>query len=172
MRKLRVCLDYGHGGTDPGAIYKARKEADDNLRLGKAVASSLRRKGIVVDETRVDGRYLSLAERVRLSNSKNYDYFISFHRNAFKPEIANGVEVYTYTTASWKAKALARRLQNALVKVGFRDRGVKAGKFYVLRRTKAPAILLEIGFIDNSKDNRIFDSKFKEIAESISREIY
>ena len=54
-------------------------------------------------------------------------------------------------------------MQRALVDVGFANRGVKAANFHVLRETKAPAVLIEIGFIDNSKDNKLFDSKFEKI---------
>jgi len=47
----KFCFDYGHGGSDPGAVYKGRKEADDVLSLGRAVAAELRRCGVIVDET-------------------------------------------------------------------------------------------------------------------------
>jgi N-acetylmuramoyl-L-alanine amidase len=47
----RLCFDYGHGGNDPGAVYKGRKEADDVLSLGRAVAAVLRRHGVIIDET-------------------------------------------------------------------------------------------------------------------------
>lgn len=49
---VRICIDIGHGGSDPGASYKGRKEKDDNLKLGLAVSKELRRHGILVDETR------------------------------------------------------------------------------------------------------------------------
>ena len=93
----RICFDYGHGGNDPGAVYKGRKEADDNLKLGLAVAKTLRSYGVIVDETRTTDKTMSLSERSSMENKKSYDYFISFHRNAVKPEQANA-ETFTYTT--------------------------------------------------------------------------
>ena len=167
----RICLDYGHGGSDPGAVYKGRKEKDDVLKVGLEVAKILRSYGVLVDETRTADKTVSLKERSDMENKKTYDYFISFHRNAFKPEQANGVETFTYINQTEKAKSLADRIQKELVKIGFKDRGVKKANFHVLRETKAPAVLVEIGFIDNSKDNQLFDSKFAEIAISISRVI-
>jgi len=164
----KLCFDYGHGGNDPGAVYKGRKEADDVLSLGRAVAAVLIRHGVIVDETRTSDVSLSLKARCDFENSGAYDYFISFHRNAFKPETAAGVETYTYLNPSAKSKEMAEKIQNALVGVGFADRGVKEANFHVLRETKAPAVLIEIGFIDNSQDNALFDAKRDEIVQAIA----
>lgn len=167
----KICLDYGHGGNDPGAVYKGRKEADDNLALGKAVAAELRRHGVEVDETRTADKTVSLGERSSFANSKGCDYFISFHRNAFKLEQAKGVETFVYTSPSTKSVQLAEKIQTALVGIGFTNRGVKRANFHVLRETNAPAVLVEVGFIDNSGDNRLFDSKRDEIIKALVKAI-
>lgn len=168
---IKICLDYGHGGKDPGAVYKGRKESGDNLALGKAVAAELRRHGIKVEETRTADKTVSLRERSDFANSKGCDYFISFHRNAFKPEQAKGVETYTYTSPKAKSVQLAKKIQEALVGVGFVNRGVKKANFHVLRETKDPAVLVEVGFLDNTGDNRLFDSKRDEIIKAIVKAI-
>lgn len=66
-----------------------------------------------------------------------------------------------------KSKPLTDKVQRALVNVGFRDRGVKEANFYVLKNTRAPALLLEVGFIDNSSDNQLFDTQFDTIVDAI-----
>lgn len=167
----RVCLDYGHGGIDSGAVYKGRYEKDDNLALGMAVAEELRRHGVAVDETRTKDKTVSLKERSDFERKNKYDYFISFHRNASKPEKAKGAETYVYIMGRNKSYELAEKIQKALADVGFLDRGVKTANFYVLRETKAPAVLVEVGFIDNSEDNKLFDSKRDEITKAISKAI-
>lgn len=167
----KVCLDYGHGGNDPGAVYKGRKESEDNLALGKAVAAELRRHGVVVDEIRTTDKTVSLGERSGFANSKGCDYFISFHRNAFQPEQAKGVETFVYTSPSTRSLQLAEKLQRALVGVGFTNRGVKKANFHVLRETTGPAVLVEVGFLDNSGDNRLFDSRRVEIITAITKAI-
>lgn len=166
-----LMFDYGHGGKDPGATYKGRKESDDVLRLGKAVAYFVRAAGIKVEETRTNDTYLALWERSQLEREKNYDYFISFHRNASRPEQGTGVEAFVYTSNNAKSKAMAAEIIKALVRLGFKDRGVKSATYHVLEQTYAPAILLEVGFIDNSKDNDLFDSKFEQIAAAIAQSI-
>lgn len=167
----KLCFDYGQGGIDPGATYKGRKESNDVLALGREVADELRRHGVTVDETRLSDLTISLKDRCDFANKGTYDYFIAFHRNANKPETASGVETYVCRNARAKTRQLAERLQKALVAVGFRDRGVKTSNFYVLRATKAPAVLLEIGFIDNTGDNHLFDSKRKEIIAAVAHSL-
>ncbi len=167
----RVCFDYGHGGRDPGACYKGRREAQEVLKLGVEVAKRVRAHGIIVDETRKANETVSLWQRCQVERQKTYDYFISFHRNAYKPEMASGAETYTYLKGGPKAQALASRIQAALVAVGYRNRGVKQADFYVLRQTKAPAVLVEIGFIDHSGDNCLFDHQRQAIIKGLTQAI-
>lgn len=167
----RLCFDYGHGGEDPGATYNGRKESNDVLSIGRAVAVEIRRHGVIVDEIRTSDATVSLNNRSNFENRNSYDYFISFHRNAFKPEQARGAETYTYLSARTRAKALAQKIQAGLVNVGFVNRGVKTANYHVLRETRCPAVLIEIGFIDNSLDNNIFDSKRNEIIREITKAI-
>ena len=168
---IKLCFDYGHGGSDSGACYKGRKESNDVLSLGRAVAKEVRRHGIIVDETRTSDVTVSLNERSNFENRSNYDYFISFHRNAYKPEEANGIETYVFSFLDLRSKSLADKIQSNLVSVGFLNRGVKVADFHVLRETKASAILIEIGFIDNSSDNNLFDNKKNNIIKAVTKGI-
>jgi len=168
---IKLCFDYGHGGEDSGALFNGRKESNDVLRIGRAIASDIRRYGITVDETRTSDVTVSLKDRSDFENRGTYDYFISFHRNAYLPEKAKGVETYTYLNPGAKSRGLAERIQTSLVVIGFIDRGVKVANFHVLRETKASAVLVEIGFIDNSNDNNVFDSKKSEIIKALTKAI-
>jgi len=166
----KLCFDYGHGGNDSGAILSSRKESNDALSIGKEIAIEMQRHGVTVDETRTKDSTLSLKDRSSFENKKDYDYFISFHRNAFNKS-AHGVETFTYPQSSKKAKELAKEVQSSLVALGFTDRGTKEANFHVLRETKAPAILIEMGFIDNVEDNKLFDCKRDEIVKAITQAI-
>lgn len=167
----RLCFDYGHGGEDGGACYNGRKESNELLSLGRAVAAEVRRHGITVDETRTSDDTVSLGERSDFENRNTYDYFISFHRNAYEPEKARGVETYTYLNPGSNSKGLADSIQASLVALGFVNRGVKEANYHVLRETKAPAVLVEMGFIDNTGDNNLFDSKRNEIIKGLAKAI-
>lgn len=167
----RICFDYGHGGLDPGAVYQGRREKDDVLYIGRRIASEIIRHGVLVDETRTGDMDLSLRERTNFERQGKYEYFISFHRNAFRPEEARGVETFVYLKPTSRAKKLAYGIQNSLVDIGFLNRGVKTANFYVLRNTRSPAILVEIGFLDNSLDNKIYDENREKIIRKISQAI-
>ncbi|WP_163195737.1 N-acetylmuramoyl-L-alanine amidase [Clostridium thermarum] len=167
----RLCFDYGHGGEDGGACYNGRKESNEVLSLGRAVAAEVRRHGVTVDETRTSDDTVSLGERSNFENRNTYDYFISFHRNAYEPEKAKGVETYTYLNPGSKSKGLAESIQASLVALGFVNRGVKEANYHVLRETKAPAVLVEMGFIDNTGDNNLFDAKRNEIIKALAKAI-
>lgn len=159
-------IDPGHGGVDPGATYNGRRECDDVLKLSIMVGELLKNNNESVNYTRYTDTTISLAERSNKENSGDYDYFISIHRNAYKPEIAKGCEIHVYVNGGI-AEQLANKVNLEIVKNGFVNRGIKKSNFHVLRETKSPAILVEVGFIDNTSDNRIFDSKFEQIAKSI-----
>lgn len=155
---------------DPGAVYKGRKEADDVLRVGMKTAAVMRRHGVKVDESRTSDITLSLGQRSNMANRKNYAYLVSFHRNAFNGN-AKGVEVFAHPQSNPKSKALATRMNNELVKLGFVNRGMKTANFHMLREVRAFAVLPEIGFVDNPGDNAIFDKNIDKIAEAIAKSI-
>ena len=165
-----VMFDYGHGGKDNGASLGNRLEKTDVLNLGKDIKKVIEKHGVKVDETRVDDRYISLTERCNKTNKKNYDYFISFHRNAFNTK-ARGVETYTYTARKPQAVAMANEINKGMVNVGFKDRGVKSANFTVLAKTKTPAVLMEVGFIDNKDDNKLYDDNYNMLVQEIAKGI-
>lgn len=173
----KVYIDAGHGGDSIGAVYKGRKEQDDCLRLALAVGKLVAAQGIEVKYSRTTDVNPDLTGRCNEANKWGADYFISIHRNAFEPEQANGVEAYVYSKCAVggvtynKAKKIVDDLCAA---TGFKNRGVKLGApsytdFAVNRVTKMDSCLLECGFIDNSKDNKIFDEKFNEMAVAIAK---
>lgn len=161
-------LDPGHGGSDPGACYNGRRESDDVLRLSKRVGEILSSNGESVSFTRTSDATVSLSARSSMENRGSYDYFVSIHRNAIAPEKAKGVETHIYSRGGNK-EALATKINNNLVGIGFVDRKVKVSNFHVLRETKCAAILIEVGFIDHSTDNNLFDSKFEQMAQAIAK---
>lgn len=166
-------LDAGHGGTDPGACYKGRRECDDTLRLTKRIGEILKANGETVEYIRTTDTTVSLSQRSQKENAGSYDYFVSLHRNAFSPEQAKGVETYIYNgsyASKERNRSFATKVNTALINgSGYYNRGVKEANYHVLRETKCPAILIEVGFIDNTGDNSIFDNKFESIAQSIAK---
>lgn len=162
-----VVIDAGHGGHDSGAANGTRLEKNDNLRMALAVGNILRNCGIRVIQTRDRDVFVPLGERANISNRNNADLFVSVHRNSFTSPQANGVENWVFTNPSAAAVRAATLVLNNVVAAGVQsNRGVKRGNFQVLRETRAPAMLMEYGFISNAEDNRLFDTRFNQYAQA------
>lgn len=109
-----IMIDPGHGGKDPGAIYKGIKEKDINLKLAKILGSKLKAKGFRVLYTRTKDIYVPLEERTVLANTKGADLFISLHVNAHKDNSVRGIEVYYLNFASTKNAIRVAARENAV----------------------------------------------------------
>ena len=176
--KKKIYIDAGHGGDSIGASYKGRLEQDDVLKLSLAVGKLLKTQpNIEVKYSRTTNVNPDLTGRCKEANKWSADYFISIHRDACAPNVAQGVTGYVYSkvetngTTYNKAKTIVDNLANA---AGFKNRGVKRGAvsyadFAVNRVTNMSSVLLEVGFIDSDKDNRIFDEMFEEMALAIAK---
>lgn len=174
---MKIYIDAGHGGDSIGATYKGRKEQDDTLRLALAVKELLlTQKGVEVKLSRETSVNPSINARAAEANAWGADYFISYHRNAFKPNAAQGVEVWVYSKASVQGDTY-KKAENILKKVcsatGYKNRGVKRGaaayaNYGVNSLTKMSSCLFECGFIDSDADNAIFDSKFAAMVKAFA----
>ena len=164
-----MMLDSGHGGSDPGAVYRGRREKDDTLRLTLAVGEILQENGIEVLYTRTTDVYLSPYERAVEANQAGVDFFLSIHRNSYPTDNeVMGVESLIYDLSGLKYQ-MAQEINEQLETVGFVDLGVKARpNLVVLKRTKMPAVLVEAGFINSNTDNQLFDDNFEDIAQAIA----
>lgn len=169
MADYRIALDAGHGGSDPGAVYKGRQEKDDTLDLTLAVGDILKKNGIDVYYTRTTDEYETPFKKATDANNSGADLFVSIHRNSSEnPNQYSGVETLVYSDTGLKAD-VARNINNQLEDAGFKNLGVDERKnLVVLKRTKMPAVLVEAGFINNDKDNYLFDEEFDSIAQAIA----
>jgi len=153
-----VVLDAGHGGKDPGAIgLGGIYEKDLVTSTANTVAQYLRQEGANVIETRSGDYYVSLDERVRISNANQTDAFISIHYNAYPVLSVQGTTSYYYGDSG---RQLASTIQSSLASsTPLFDRGVSFGDYRVLRNSSAPAALLELGYITNSHDLNIVQTQ-------------
>ncbi len=167
-----MMLDAGHGGVNPGAVYNGRQEKDDALRLVLALGEILQNNGIDVEYTRTTDIYESPYQKAREANEAGVDFFLSIHRNSFPTDnMVSGVEALVYDKSGIKLE-MAEEIVDELETIGFVNLGVKARPdLVVLQRTKMPAILLEIGFINSDTDNQLFDENFDAIAQAIAEAI-
>ena len=154
-----IMLDAGHGGRDPGAVYNGRQEKDDTLALTLAVGELLQERGLDVLYTRTTDVYESPYQKAMEANQAGADFFISIHRNSSpEPNTYSGVESLVYDKSGIKLE-MAENINEQLEAVGFTNLGIKERPgLVILRRTRMPAVLVELGFINSDTDNMLFDN--------------
>lgn len=163
---MKIFLNPGHGGSDPGAVSKhGLKEKDVAKNICDILAQKLCSAGHLV---MVYQEQKSFTEVSKEENKSGADLFVSVHCNSFSAESANGVETLYYPTST-RGKRLAECIQNALLRqTGLFNRGCKIRRdLHVLKATKAPAVLVETAFISNPDEEKLLRDKPEIFAEGI-----
>lgn len=166
-KKMKIFIDPGHGGHDPGAVGTKSKEAENVLKVALALEKKLKRKGYEVKLSRRTDTYLTLKQRADLANAWGADLFISVHDNSAVNKTATGFETFIFNgNVSGKTIKLQQHVHNTIAKgIGLRDRGLKRANFAVLRLTSIPALLIEYGFISNIGDEKIIAFEIERQAQ-------
>ena len=170
-----VFLDPGHGGKDPGAVYYNTNEKDLTMQVYKKLRKELEGLGYTVLSSRDSDVYVDfVTERSKMVNKTDADMFISIHFNATGNPASNraGIQTYSYEEADgypskinpyWhnhpdrisESNRLAADIHSSLLaETGAKDAGLLKSSFAVLRETDKPAVLLELGYIDNFNENQ------------------
>ena len=172
--RIVVAIDPGHGGRDPGAVgIGGLQEKQVIFPISQQVAAILREQGVDVVMTRNSDIELDLDPRVQIAERADADLFVSIHANAInlsRPDV-NGLETYYYSNAGAR---FARTVHDVVLQtMGMRDRRVRQARFYVLRRTSMPAILIEVGFVTGAEDiHNLRDPEWRSrMADAIARGI-
>lgn len=167
-----IALDAGHGGSDTGAIGPTGvTEKGVTLRVAKALQKLLQAEGATVLMTRTTDTEVSpkkanasdveeLQARCDVGNDGNADIFISMHMDSFTNSTPSGTTGYYYTKGSKAGQRLAQYLSEGVVTaLGTGNRGTKSCNFYVVKHTDMPAILVEMAFISNDKEEKLMNSE-------------
>lgn len=176
-----IYLDAGHGGVDPGAIYKDIHEDDITLEITKKLQTMLESKGAIVYLTREADYDLSnpkaslrkrsdLTKRINLINNSNCDMYLSIHLNASPSTSWRGAQVF-YNNINKENKVLAEVIQKSFKEHLRSNRKIKEIKdLYMYKNVKRLGLLLEVGFISNANERHILRQDYyqQRIALSIT----
>ncbi|PSF39229.1 N-acetylmuramoyl-L-alanine amidase [Aphanothece hegewaldii CCALA 016] len=165
-----VILDPGHGGKDPGAIgIGGLQEKDIILPISQMVSQILEQQGIQVMMTRSSDYFVSLEGRTNMANRAGASLFVSIHANSMgagRPDVS-GLEVYYFGD-----RRLSDTIYRSIVRsVNVKERGVRRARFYVLRNSKMPSTLIEVGFVTGQEDAaKLRNSNYqRQMADAIAR---
>lgn len=168
-----IFINAAHGGVDAGSITKERYEKNDTLRFSLKVRDELQKQGFKVYTSRTKDKDVDIAARGKMANKKKAELMISIHRN--KAVEGSGVEVYISSSNDKASRLLGKNIFNAMIKQGFERREIKAGTLlssdedYLENSVpNMPSCLVELGFIQNKKDNQLFDDKIDENAKAFA----
>lgn len=163
IRNLTIILDAGHGGIDVGTIVETIEEKNINIQVTNKLKEILEDKGIDVILTRENDETIKLDERISIANQYDADLFISIHCNFYeKDDSIRGLEAYYYNNE--KAKYYADIMLEDLSRTEYiKTRNVKSVGYYVLKYSKTPAILLELGFLSNEQERiNLSDDEYQD----------
>ena len=173
---MTVGINCGHTISGPGyGAVGIIKESEHTRQVGQAFMALLKSAGVTVIDCTIDHADTQreyLAAAVALANRQDLDWFVSIHFNASAAHTGQGAEVYTYEGRKYQD---ALDVCSELSLLGFTNRGVKAGTgLYVIRKTKAKSMLIEVCFCDNHKDIQLYEAAggAEGIAKAIYRGIY
>lgn len=160
-----VVIDPGHGGSDPGALWNGTEEKDLNLAVARKVRALLEEEeGIQVLMTREEDAFVALYDRAEFANEKEADLFLSIHANASENNHDYEGIMTFYHKDDRRGKELAELVQSAVLKeTDGKDRGSREEDYVVIRETKAPACLLEMGFMTTQPElDRLRDPDYQD----------
>lgn len=167
-----VVVDAGHGGKDNGALRRyGGAEKNATLDVATRLARKLRQSQFETVMTRSSDVFVSLEDRVAISNRQKSAIFVSIHFNDSGRRGIHGFETYYHSPV---ARDLAYRIQQRLTTIrGGSNRGVKTANFRVLRKANYPAVLVECGFLSNRSEGAAVRSADyrEELAEKIAQAI-
>ncbi|MBQ9757117.1 MAG: N-acetylmuramoyl-L-alanine amidase [Clostridia bacterium] len=156
---MKIFIDPGHGGPDPGAVGNGVTEEFVNLNVSLELARLLRNAGYDVrlyrttsDENVLENKNADLRSRAQTANNWGADYFISIHTNSSTNPNAQGVEAYVYRLGGTSERLAESIVDSVSDVLGSVNRGVMQANFAVLRRTDMPAVLVELGYLTNTTE--------------------
>ncbi|NOU96020.1 N-acetylmuramoyl-L-alanine amidase [Paenibacillus sp. LMG 31456] len=186
---MKIVVDAGHGGSDPGAIgVNGLYEKTVNLDISQKLRDILTQKGYEVVMTREDDTFLSLKERVEFTNGQQADLFVSIHANSYTPKSRGAMVLYydnRYPQESYPAsdemaeltedsKQFAQQVLDKFVDaVDVENLGLIPSSVYVVRMGTVPSILVETAFLSNKQDAAMLanDTIRTQMAQAIGQGI-
>ena len=166
----KILLDLAHHDTanDKGCSFGEYNEREIFENITLKVKEILENKGITIELTRGKDDVISIADRIVLANSNDYDYYISIHVNSSESE-NKGTGIEAFSNDAWSlSNSVLKELENEF---NYENRGIFLSNFYN-KRINTKSTILEIGFLNNERDRNYLINQQDRYAECIAKGIY
>ncbi|MGB0523249.1 MAG: N-acetylmuramoyl-L-alanine amidase [Flammeovirgaceae bacterium] len=179
--EIILCIDPGHGGKEPGkpSTRGMKLEKELNLAIAKLLGNYIDSliDGVTVIYTRTEDTFVTLDERVNFANQKKADFFLSIHCNSNKNPQIYGTRTHVHSYDFDASRELAMRIEKEFgTRASRKSRGImdasdRGHNLFVLQYTDMPAVLIEAGFMSNTKEERYLNSVYGQeiLASAIFR---
>ncbi len=169
-QNIKVVIDAGHGGRDPGNIASSSKKVNEKhlnleiaLLVGEYITNNIKNASVIY--TRKTDKSVSLDDRVYIANRKNANYFISIHANSSDLKHIHGCRVHIHNGNFGESKNLAKKIVRQMnmtagrKNLGVQDSRQRGRHYFVLENTAMPAVLVECGFMTNKTEEIFLNSE-------------
>jgi N-acetylmuramoyl-L-alanine amidase len=172
-KTFTIVIDAGHGGTDLGATFNGTSEKVIVSQIAEKIKSLNENKNITILLTRSSDELIPLEKRTDYINSVKPDLVLSLHINANPNNEKSGAELFVSDKSPFyeKSNAIANQLNAALAKNNsLKVTETKLAPFHILKKSEAPTVLVELGYLTNSKDRKYLTDETEQnaIAKNIN----
>jgi N-acetylmuramoyl-L-alanine amidase len=172
-KNFTIVIDAGHGGSDFGATFNETSEKMIVSQIAEKIKSLNENKNITILLTRNSDELITLEKRTAYINSVKPDLVLSLHINANPNNEKSGVESYVSDKSPFYAKsnAIANQLNVSLAKnSSLKVSETKLAPFHILKKSEAPTVLFELGYLTNTKDRKYLTDETEQ--DAIAKNIY
>jgi len=169
---MKILLIAGHGDGDCGAVGNGYQEADLTREVATLLKAELSGYADVVIADTGKNWYKYIIQQGNKFNFKSYDYVLEIHFNSHTVKSANGTEIYV--TSAEKSHGVEQNIIKGIRDIGFFNRGVKTKNFDLIWHIKKQGVssaLLEVCFVSNENDIKLYQSKKNEVVKAIANGI-
>ncbi|HLF53448.1 N-acetylmuramoyl-L-alanine amidase [Flavobacterium sp.] len=170
-KQINVVIDASHGGYDSGAKVGGFTEKQIVEQITHKIYALNKNKNVVIHLTRSSDTFVSLVERTNTINALKPDLVLSLHVNSNSNKNKSGMEMYVANEnkSSEMSLAFAGKLYDKFINNNLKVNEIKNAKFYILKKSEVPAVLVELGYLSNESDSKYLTDEKEQnrLAETI-----
>lgn len=163
-KQINVVIDAGHGGSDVGTMIDNLSEKQIVERIIAKIQTFNKNKNIIIHFTRSEDKFIPLKDRTDFINTIRPDLVLSLHVNASANPNTSGLEFYVSKDSKSyeKSAVIAEKFQTKFTASNWKVNEIKTANYHILQKSEVPAVLMEIGYLSNKKDQKLMENNTEQ----------